>query len=148
MIRVEKRLPYGLMVEWGTVYKVFNYEDEVRVENEYIEYNKRQYVAMDMPVQFKDADQVKSGKVRNREKIATDFTAENQVDILETTDSYYDNEEEDFKCVVEVGDIVKLGNDWWNVREIEESDLFMPRKHTIYILKVQKVGRELINVKK
>jgi hypothetical protein len=148
MIRVEKRLPYGLMVEWGTVYKLYNYEEEVKVDNERIEYNKRQYVAMDMPVQFKDADQVKSGKVRNREKIATDFTAENQVDILETTDSYYDNEEEDFKCVVEVGDIVKLGNDWWNVREIEESDLFMPRKHTIYILKVQKVGRELINVKK
>lgn len=144
MIRVEKRLPYGLMVEWGTVYKVCDYETEVGD----IEFNKRQYVAMDMPVQFKNANQVKSGKVRNREKIATDFTAENQVDILETTDSYYDNEEEDFKCVVEVGDIVKLANDWWNVREIEESDLFMPRKHTIYILKVQKVGRELINVKK
>lgn len=148
MIRVEKRLPYGLMVEWGEVYKPYNYEEEVKVDGEYIEYNKRKYVAMNMPVQFKDADQVKSGRVRNREQIATDFTAGNQVDILETTDAYYDDDEEDFKCVVEVGDIVKLANDWWNVREIEESDLFMPRKHTIYMLKVQKVGREMINVKK
>ena len=148
MIRVEKRLPYGLMVEWGTVYKAYNYDEEVKVEDEFIEYNKRQYVAMDMPVQFKDADQVKNGKVRNREKIATDFTASNELDVLETTDAYYDKIEEDYKCVVEVGDIVKLANDWWNVREIEENDLFMPKKHTIYILKVQKVGRELINVKK
>lgn len=143
MIKVEKRLPYGLMVEWGTVYKLYDYETEVSG----IEYNKRQYVAMEMPVQFRDADQVKSGRVRNKEKIATDFTAGNQLDVLETTDAYFDKDEDDFKCVVEVGDIIKLANDWWNVREIEENDLFMPRKHTVYTLRVQKVGREMINVK-
>lgn len=143
MIRVEKRLPYGLMVEWGTVYKPYEYE----VTTGGIEYNKRQYVALDMPVQFRNANQVKASKVRNREKIATDFTASNQLDKLETTDAYYDKVEEDYKCVVSVGDIIKLANEWWNVREIEESDLFMPRKHTIYILSVQEVGRELINVK-
>lgn len=143
MIKVEKRLPYGLMVEWGTVYKLYEYESTTNS----IEYNKRQYVAMEMPVQFRDADQVKSGRIRNKEKIATDFTAGNQLDVLETTDAYFDKDEDDFKCVVEVGDIIKLANDWWNVREIEESDLFMPRKHTVYILKVQKVGREMINVK-
>lgn len=143
MIRVEKRLPYGLMVEWGTVYKLYEYE----ATTDAIEYNKRQYVALDMPVQFRNANQVKASKIRNREKIATDFTASNQLDKLETTDAYYDKVEEDYKCVVSVGDIIKLANEWWNVREIEESDLFMPRKHTIYILSVQEVGRELINVK-
>lgn len=144
MIRVEKRLPYGLMVEWGTVYKPCEYESEVGD----IEYNKRQYVAMNMPVQFKNANQVKSGKVRNKQRIATDFMANNQEDKLETTDAYYDEKEEDYKCVVAVGDIVKLANEWWNVREITENDLFMPRKHTIYVLSVQEVAREFINVKK
>lgn len=143
MIRVEKRLPYGLMVEWGSVYKPYEYEDVV----EGIEYNKRRYIALEMPVQFRNANQVKASKIRNREKIATDFTASNQLDKLETTDAYYDKEEDDYKCVVSVGDIIKLANEWWNVREIEESDLFMPRKHTIYILSVQKVEREMINVK-
>ena len=100
MIRVEKRLPYGLMVEWGTVYKPYEYE----VTTGGIEYNKRQYVALDMPVQFRNANQVKASKVRNREKIATDFTAGNQLDKLETTDAYYDKVEEDYKCVVSVGD--------------------------------------------
>ena len=37
MIKVEKRLPYGLMVEWGTVYKLYDYETEVSG----IEYNKK-----------------------------------------------------------------------------------------------------------
>lgn len=144
MIKVEKRLPYGLMVEWGTVYKVCDYETEVGD----IEFNKRQYVAMDMPVQFKNANQVKTAKTRNVNKIATDFMASNQEDKLETTDAYYDEKEEDYKCVVSVGDIIKLGNEWWNVREIAENDLFMPRKHTIYIISIQEVAREMINVKK
>lgn len=143
MIRVEKRLPYGLMVEWGEVYKPYSYDVEVGG----IEYNKRRYVPMEMPVQFKNANQVKASKVRNREKIATDFTANNQQDKLETTDAYYNEKEEDYKCVVEVGDLVKLGKEWWLVQEISESDLFMPKKHTIYILSVQEVAREMINVK-
>lgn len=144
MIRVEKRLPYGLMVEWGTVYKPCEYE----AKEGSIEYNKRQYVPLSMPVQFRNANQVKASKTRGREKIATDFMANKQEDKLETTDAYYDEIEEDYKCVVSVGDIVKLANEWWTVRQIEESDLFMPRKHTIYILSVQEVVREAINVKK
>jgi hypothetical protein len=144
MIKVEKRLPYGLMVEWGTVYKPCDYDVEVGG----IEFNKRQYAPLSMPIQFKDADQVKLGKKRNRQKIATDFTANYQEDLLETTDAYFDNKEEDYKCVVSVGDIINLAKEWWLVKEISENDLFMPRKHTIYILSVQEVGRELINVKK
>lgn len=143
MIKVEKRLPYGLMVEWGTVYKQYSYEAEVGG----IEFNKKRYVPMQMPVQFKNANQVKASKTRNREKIATDFTASNQEDTLETTDAYYDHIEEDFKCVVAVGDLIKLAKEWWLVQDISESDLFMPKKHTIYILNVKSVAREMINVK-
>lgn len=148
MIKVEKRLPYGFVGEWGTVYKLCSYDQEVKKEFDgnvkIIEYNKRQYVAMSMPVQFRDA----YNKVKNRQKIATDFTATNQEDRIETTDAYFDNNEGDYKCVVDVGDIIKLGNSWWNVREITENNLFMPKKHTIYSLNVQEVGREMINVKK
>lgn len=148
MIRVEKRLPYGFVGEWGIVYKLCTYDQDVKKtigeKTEVIEYNKRQYVAMDMPVQFRDA----YNKVKNRQKIATDFTATNQEDRIETTDAYFNNEDGDYACVVDVGDIVKLGNSWWNVREITENNLFMPKKHTIYALSVQEVGREMINVKK
>lgn len=140
MIRVEKRLPYGFVGEWGTVYKPCNYDEAVGD----IEYNKRQYVAMEMPVQFRDA----FNKVKNRQKIATDFTASNQEDRIETTDAYFNNESGDFECVVEIGDILNLGSSWWVVREITENNLFMPKKHTIYALSVQEVAREFINVKK
>ena len=144
MIKVEKRLPYGLMVEWGTVYKPCEYVEEV---DEYIEYNKLQYVAMDMQVQFRNMNQIKTGKVRNRQALTSDLMANNQEDKIETSDAYYDYKEEDFKCVVSVGDIVKLGNEWWSVSEINENDLFVPKKHTIYVLSVQEIGRECINVK-
>ena len=144
MIRVEKRLPYGFVGEWGIVYKLCTYDQEVKKEDGVIEYNKRQYVAMSMPVQFRDA----YNKVKNKQKIATDFTANNQEDRIETTDAYFNNESGDFECVVSVGDIVKLGNSWWNVREITENNLFMPKKHTIYALSVQEVGREMIHVQK
>ena len=127
----------------GEVYKPCEYEEEVGG----IEFNKKQYVALDMPVQFRNANQVKSGKVRNREKIATDFTANKQEDKLETSDAYFDKVEEDYKCVVAIGDLVLLGKEYWLVRDITESDLFMPRKHTIYILSVQEVAREMVNVK-
>ena len=143
MIRVEKRLPYGLMIEWGTVYKPCEYEE---VDGG-VEYNKKRYVAMDMPVQFRNANQVKASKMKSRQQIATDFTASQQEDKLETTDAYYDHIEEDYKCVVAIGDLVLLGKEYWLVRDITESDLFMPRKHTIYILSVQEVAREMVNVK-
>jgi hypothetical protein len=139
MIRVEKRLPYGFVGEWGTVYKLCTFDQQIGD----IEYNKRQYVSMEMPVQFRDA----YNKVKNRQKIATDLTASNQEDMIETSDAYFDKADGEYKCVVEVGDLIKLGKSWWNVREISENNLFMPSKHTIYKIFVQEVGRELINVK-
>lgn len=139
MIRVEKRLPYGFVGEWGIVYKPCEYEEQVGD----IEYNKIQYVAMKMPVQFRDA----YNKIKDRKNIATDFNAGYQEDRIETTDAYFDNKEQDFKCVVDVGDIVNLGNSWWLVMNITENNLFMPKKHTIYKISVQEVGREFINVK-
>ena len=139
MIRVEKRLPYGFVGEWGIVYKPCEYEEQVGD----IEYNKMQYVAMKMPVQFRDD----YNKIKDRKNIATDFNAGYQEDRIETTDAYFDNKEQDFKCVVDVGDIVNLGNSWWLVMNIAENNLFMPKKHTIYKISVQEVGREFINVK-
>lgn len=139
MIRVEKRLPYGFVGEWGIVYKPCEYEEQVGD----IEYNKMQYVAMKMPVQFRDD----YNKIKDRKNIATDFNAGYQEDRIETTDAYFDNKEQDFKCVVDVGDIVNLGNSWWLVMNITENNLFMPKKHTIYKISVQEVGREFINVK-
>lgn len=139
MIRVEKRLPYGFVGEWGIVYKPCEYEEQVGD----IEYNKIQYVAMKMPVQFRDA----YNKIKDRKNIATDFNAGYQEDRIETTDAYFDNKEQDFKCVVDVGDIVNLGNSWWLVMNITENNLFMPKKHTIYKISVQEVGGEFINVK-
>jgi hypothetical protein len=139
MIRVEKRLPYGFVGEWGIVYKPCEYEEQVGD----IEYNKIQYVAMKMPVQFRDA----YNKIKDRKNIATDFNAGYQEDRIETTDAYFDNKEQEFKCVADVGDIVNLGNSWWLVMNITENNLFMPKKHTIYKISVQEVGREFINVK-
>lgn len=140
MIRVEKRLPFGFLGMWGVVYKVCKYD----YENGDIEYNKRKYIAMDMPVQFRDAFE----KINNKTKIATDLSANNSEDLVETTDAYYDKETGGFSCVVAVGDIVRFGDSWWNVRAVQEKNFFMPQPHTIYSISLLGVNREVINVKK
>lgn len=140
MIRVEKRLPYGFVGEWGIVYKINKWEHK---EGD-IEYNKRQYVAMSMPVQFRDA----YNKEKEKVKIANDLTATNLEDRLETTDAYWNDEDKEYQCVVQNGDIVRFGNSWWNVRAVREINFFVPNKHTIYQIDVIGVAKEMINVKK
>lgn len=140
MIRVEKRLPYGFVGEWGTVYKINKWE---HIDGD-IEYNKRQYVAMTMPVQFRDA----FNKEKNKVQIANDLTATNLQDRLDTTDAYWNDEDGEYQCVVQNGDIIKLGNSWWNVTAVTEINFFVPNKHTIYQIDVIGVAKEMINVKK
>lgn len=140
MIRVEKRLPFGFVGMWGNVYKVCKYEDD----NGDVEYNKRNYIRMDMPVQFRDA----FDKTHNKTKIATDLSADNVEDLVETTDAYYDNEAGGYSCVVSVGDILRFGDSWWNVKSVQEKNFFMPQQHTIYAISLLRVNREVINVKK
>lgn len=140
MIRVEKRFPFGFVGDWGTVYKVNKWDSK---EGD-IEYNKRQYVAMSMPVQFRDAyDQEKK-----KTKIATDLTAPLVEDRVETTDAYWDSESGGYECVVQTGDIIRFGNSWWNVRAVRSLNYFTPANHTIYQIDLMEVAKEMINVKK
>lgn len=140
MIRVEKRIPFGFLGMWGTVYKVNKWEHK---EGD-IEYNKRQYIAMTMPVQFRDAYNQEKKKVQ----IANDLTASLIEDRVETTDAYWDNESGGYQCVVQNGDIIRFGNSWWNVRSVTSINYFVPANHVIYQLDLVEVAKEMINVKK
>lgn len=140
MIRVEKRFPFGFVGDWGTVYKVNKWEHK---EGD-IEYNKRQYVAMRMPVQFRDA----YDKEKKKTPIANDLTAPLVEDRVETTDAYWNDDNGSYECVVQTGDIIRFGNSWWNVRAVRDIDFYVPAKHTIYQIDLMQVSKEMINVKK
>lgn len=140
MIRVEKRFPFGFVGDWGTVYKVNRWEE---TEDD-IEYNKVRYVAIAMPVQFRDAYDKEKKKVQ----IANDLSAQMVEDRVETTDAYWNSETQQYECVVQNGDIIRLSNSWWNVRAVRENNFYVPARHTIYQIDLMEVAKEMINVKK
>ena len=82
--RVEKRLPFGFMGQWGRVFKPFDY-DMVDVDNERIMYDSREYVEIGMDVQFKriDDDRIKA-------KVDPDATGKNNTILVETTARFDD----------------------------------------------------------
>ena len=140
--RVEKRLPFGFMGQWGRVFKPFDY-DMVDVDNEKITYNSREYVEIGMDVQFKRID---DDKIRT--KMGLGVSSEDNTILVETTDSYFDDNFKQIECIVGVDDVVYLFNRYFKVDKITFRSLYTPAEQKFFYITLSYIKMEAICVKK
>jgi len=143
MIKVEKRLPFGFLGLWSKLYKRYDFDQEEEFNSEIVEYNKTNYVALTMPIQIKKIEEVEKSKQR----LLADLTTIGDNLIVKTTDCYYNKQEQDYQCIVNVDDLLQFENNWWLVGKILERNIYTPRKQSFYYIQLKKVTKENICVK-
>lgn len=135
-IRVEKRLPFGFVGLWGKVYKKFGFNINV---SDKITYQSTNYVAMQDLVQFKEANIRNISFSQGLQNLAT----RSDYKLFETTDSYFNDESKNFECVVNIGDIINISEEYWVVEKIEEKCIFTPKKQSFYYCAIKRVSENI-----
>lgn len=135
VIKIEKRIPFGFVGLWGKLYKRVSFDEAQEIDNEIVELNKMRYVdiGMDMQCKYVDKKQLKKISV-----LAGMTIKENNV-LIETTDSYFDNNTQSYKCIAEVDDLIKISFRWWRVEDIVEDMIFNPNLQSFFYIKLKKV---------
>lgn len=140
-IRIEKRIPFGFMGDWGKLYKKYTYEEQTT--KAIVEWKDNAYADLGMDVQFKyledgiDKQNTPAQTVENR-------VGKGEYRIVETTDAYFDDDSHEFECVVGLGDIVKVFGRWWVVDSIDEKSIFTPSKQTFYYIALKRIKEEIV----
>lgn len=135
-IRIEKRIPFGFLGDWGKLYKKYTYAETAPRET--VEWQDNAYADIGQDVQFKYLEE----GIDNQRK--PDQPIENRIGgadyrIVETTDAYFDDDSHEFECVVGLGDIVKVFGRWWVVDSIDEKSIFTPSKQTFYYIALKRI---------
>lgn len=114
-MRIEKRLPFGFLGDWGKLYKRYTEDKECTVDgNRIIEYEQNYYVDIGMDVQFKRVPESTRGVEQPTQGIVNDA----EYTVVETTDAYWHAIRRCYECVIEPGDIVKVFGRLWIVTGI------------------------------
>ncbi len=139
---IEKRIPFGFHGDWGMLYKKYNYKSP-NMKNVAV-YKKTSYFDFGMDVQFKPVDDgIVKRSSRTDDKVDKNTQTE-EYRIVQTTDSYFNDETKEYECVVEVGDIIRLFGRFWIVESIEEECIYAPAKHSFYNLSITRIANEEI----
>ena len=144
IIQIEKRIPFGFREHWGKLYKKTNYNESV---NDVVQWNKTSYYDLGQDVQFKFAD----GTV-DRQKFQTqpveNFVRKGEYRVVQTTDSYFDEETGQYECVVELGDIVFLHGRWYVVDSIDSQNIYNPKMQSFYFIALKRIEEEVIQTER
>ena len=131
-IKIDKRVPFGFNGIWAKCYKLTNFN---KTENS-ITYQNSDYYDIGFQVQLKDSDGGFNKSTNNTQSIENLIT-EGVVKFYKTTDAYFT----DFKyeCVVQINDILRVGNDFYIVEKIDEKSIYTPARQTFYYLTTKQV---------
>lgn len=142
-IRIEKRIPFGFMGEWGKVYKRFTYEDST--PQGAVLWQKKSYAEIGQDVQFKYSEDG-TGKRNIFVQPVPNRVMKGEYCIVETTDAYFDYVSGGFECVVDSGDIVSVFGRWWVVDSIDEKNIFTPQKQSFYYIALKRIKEEVVKL--
>lgn len=143
VIKVEKRTPFGFRGEWATLYKLYTYDDVETVnETSVIKYQNHNYLKIPTKLQLKTL--TNTPRMRSVEQEVA-----NLADILTqakviTTDAYFDVGKKAYKSVVDAGDIILFGGEWWQVKEIDIDVKYTPARQEQYICTIINIDEEVI----
>ena len=137
MITIEKRLPIGFKGEWGKVYKL--YTPTEKDSDDAIIWSKGYYADIGQDVQFSHA----GGTIRiELSQVAKNLLAKGEYVMRKTGDAYWCDGE--YKCVVEIGDIVKLGNNYFVCDSIGIEEIETPQEQQVYQLGLKKIFDKIL----
>ena len=143
IIRIEKRIPFGFMGEWGQLYKLYTYEE--KTDKAVVKWQNKSYVDLGMDVQFKYLEDG-IDKQKTPAQPGENRVGKGEYRIAETTDAYFDEDSKEFECVVDVGDIVNVFGRWWEVDSIDEKSIFTPQKQTFYYIGLKRIKEQISKI--
>ncbi len=139
--RIEKRIPFGFMGDWGKLYKKYTYEEQTT--KEVVGWKNNAYADLGMDVQFKYLEDGIDKQDKPAQTVDT-RVGKGEYRIVETTDAYFDEDSHEFECVVGLGDIVNVFGRWWVVDSIDEKSIFTPQKQTFYYIALKRIKEEIV----
>lgn len=142
-IRIEKRIPFGFMGDWGRVYKQFVFDE--KTDKAAVKWQDNAYADLGMDVQFKYLEDG-ADKRKNPAQPVENRVGKGEYRIVETTDAYFDEESGGFECVVDLGDIVNVFGRWWVVDSIDEKSIFTPFKQTFYFIALKRIEEKISKI--
>lgn len=127
-IRVEKRVPFGFRGDWGKVFKKHTNLEDIKFDERTLQIESNYYVSIEDATQFKQVGDISSANEQslNGLEVRTYYAT------VETTDSYWDDVINEFRCVVDLEDIVQVFGRYWMVTDIKEVSRFTPKKVSFY----------------
>lgn len=131
-IKIDKRVPFGFNGIWAKCYKLKNFNE---IEDS-INYQNSDYYDIGFQVQLKELENGINKSTNNMQSIENLIT-EGVVKNYKTTDACF----KDFKyeCIVEINDILRVGNDFYLVERIDEKSIYTPSRQTFYYLTTKQV---------
>lgn len=142
MIRIEKRLPFGFRGEWGKLYKLYN-SPKIDGNNEVLQWQQSNYVDIGQDIQVKVLESGNDYKMELSQTVSN-LVNKGEYITRKTTDAYFDTKTKTFKCVVELGDIVKLNNEFFVCDKIDAKEIVTPKKQSFYYLGLKKIFDNII----
>lgn len=141
-IRIEKRIPFGFVGEWGQIYKRYVYDIKdisgyfIRAQNGVFK-----DIGQNMQLKYLDINTVKTVHVT---ELMRGAIANGEYCMSETTDAYFDDDSRTYKCIAEPEDIIYAFGEWWTVDKIEEHCIFTPKRHSFFYLGLKKIEDEIV----
>lgn len=140
-IRIEKRVPFGFKGKWGKCYKLTNFNNVNGGIT--IIYQDNTYYDIGYDVQFKYLENGVDKTLSNSTPIAN-LVTKGEFRLVKTTDAYFNINTNEYECVVQPNDIVKVFGDWWICEKIEDRSIYTPEKQTFYYLSLKKIFDKVV----
>ena len=135
MLKIDKRLPFGFRGEWGKVYKSNVVDEEA---SEVIQWQRNYYQDIGQDVQFKRLEDGTDKKMEYSQTIKN-LVERGEYRTLKTTDAYFDEITKTYKCVVDLGDVININNEWYVCDKIDVRNITTPYEQCFYYLGLKKI---------
>lgn len=140
-IRIEKRIPFGFKGEWAKLYKLHN-TDRLDAQNESVVWQQTNYVDIGQDVQLAHVD--KTDRKVELSQAVTNLVNKGEYLLRKTTDAYFDTDINEYKCVVDIGDIAKFGNQYYVCEKVDVNSIETPKEQYFYYLQFKKIYDDIL----
>ena len=131
-IKIDKRVPFGFNGIWAKCYKLKNFNET----KDSISYQNSDYYDIGFFIQLKDTENGINKSTNNTQSIEN-LVTEGVVKYYKTADACFKDGK--YECIVEINDILRVGNDFYVVERIDEKSIYTPARQTFYYLTTKKV---------
>ena len=132
---IEKRLPFGFRGEWAKVYKSRVIDEE---QNEVVEWQRNYYRDIGQDVQLKHYEDGIDRKIEYSQTIKN-LVERGEYIFRKTTDAYFEEETKTYRCVIELGDLVNISNEWYVCDKIDVRNIVTPYEQCFYYLGLKRI---------